>query len=58
MHLVVDANWARQHPKLAAKIQVAHLLKRLYARNGANPKRVHASEWKSKMHCQKGLSTH
>jgi|GEM_PF-4797816 len=26
VRLVVDADWARQHPKQAAKIQVAYLL--------------------------------
>ena len=27
MHLVVDADWAKAHPRRAAKIQVAYLLR-------------------------------
>ncbi len=26
MHLVVDSNWAKEHPRRAAKIQVAYLV--------------------------------
>lgn len=47
MYLVVDANWAKRYPELAAKIQVAHLLKRVRALNGEKPRRVNGSEWRS-----------
>ena len=29
MHLIVDVNWARKHPREAARIQVAYLLRRV-----------------------------
>jgi len=29
MHPVVDVNWAKKHPRAAARIQVAHLLRRV-----------------------------
>jgi hypothetical protein len=27
MHPIVDVNWAKKHPRAAARIQVAHLLR-------------------------------
>jgi hypothetical protein len=32
MYLVVDADWARKHPREAARIQVAHLLRRVQSK--------------------------
>ena len=29
MHPIVDVNWAKKHPRAAARIQVAHLLRRV-----------------------------
>ena len=37
MYLIVDAKWAREHPREAARIQVAHLLRRLRDKRRMRP---------------------
>ena len=39
MYLVVNTSWAQKHPREAAKIQVAHLLRRLTIRKGKPQKK-------------------
>ena len=40
MQLIVDVNWAKKHPRAAARIQVAHLLRRVRNEKTARLKRV------------------
>ena len=38
MDPIVDVNWARKHPREAARIQVAYLLRRVRNEHKAHPK--------------------
>ena len=44
MHLVVDSNWAKAHPRRAAKIQVEYLLMLARRKDRSCPARSSASE--------------
>ena len=43
MHLVVDSNWAKAHPRRAAKIQVEYLLMLARRKNRSCPAQSNAS---------------
>jgi hypothetical protein len=40
MHPIVDVNWAKKHPRAAARIQVAHLLRRVRNQKAARAEKA------------------
>jgi hypothetical protein len=42
MYLIVDVDWARKHPREAARIQVAHLLRRVQNKRVSRPRKATA----------------